>query len=139
MLDASPQGINLLLLFRAFGLLNHRYNLSKEILVDKMLDFLNPLLNRHPERIKADVEIYTWATCPYCIRAKLLLWWKGVKFTEYKIDGDEAARKQMAQRANGKRSVPQIFVNEQHLGGCDDLYELDGKGQLDPLLVQSPS
>ncbi len=52
MLDASPQGINLLLLFRAFGLLNHRYNLSKEILVDKMLDFLNPLLNRHPERIK---------------------------------------------------------------------------------------
>ena len=104
-----------------------------------MLDFLNPLLNRHPEKIKADVELYTWATCPYCIRAKLLLWWKGVKFTEYKIDGNEAAREQMAQRANGKRSVPQIFLNDRHIGGCDDLYELDGKGQLDPLLVRSPS
>jgi glutaredoxin 3 len=104
-----------------------------------MLDFLNPLLNRHPENIEADVEIYTWATCPFCIRAKLLLWWKGVNFTEYKIDGDEAAREQMAVRANGKRSVPQIFINDRHVGGCDDLYELDGKGGLDPLLVESPS
>ncbi|WP_413199129.1 glutaredoxin domain-containing protein, partial [Nostoc piscinale] len=43
-----------------------------------MLDFLNPLLGRHPEKIKANVEIYTWQTCPYCIRAKMLLWWKGV-------------------------------------------------------------
>ncbi|MEL6438709.1 MAG: glutaredoxin 3 [Cyanobacteria bacterium J06621_8] len=101
-----------------------------------MLDFLNPLLNRHPELIKANVEIYTWATCPYCIRAKLLLWWKGVDFVEYKIDGDNDARERMAQRANGRRSVPQIFVNGQHLGGCDDVYELDGKGELDSLLHQ---
>ena len=101
-----------------------------------MLDFLNPLLNRHPERIKANVEIYTWTTCPFCIRAKLLLWWKGADFTEYKIDGDEAARDRMAQRANGKRTVPQIFVNDHHLGGCDDLYELDAKNELDPLLAQ---
>jgi glutaredoxin 3 len=104
-----------------------------------MLDFLKNLLNRHPEKLKADVEIYTWATCPFCIRAKLLLWWKGVNFTEYKIDGNEQAREQMAARANGRRTVPQIFVNNQHLGGCDDLYELDGRGQLDSLLVQSPS
>ena len=104
-----------------------------------MLDFLNPLLNRHPERIKANVEIYTWATCPFCIRAKLLLWWKGADFTEYKIDSDEAARDRMAQRANGKRTVPQIFVNDRHIGGCDDLYELDAKDELDPLLAQPAS
>ena len=101
-----------------------------------MLDFLNPLLNRHPERNKANVEIYTWQTCPFCIRAKLLLWWKGVNYTEYKIDGDEAARTQMAERANGRRSVPQIFINDQHVGGCDDVYDLDAKGQLDPMLAQ---
>lgn len=94
-------------------------------------------LGRHREQIKANVEIYTWQTCPYCIRAKLLLWWKGVSFTEYKIDGDEAAKTKMAQRANGKRSVPQIFINNRHIGGCDDLYQLNSQGQLDPLLAQS--
>lgn len=102
-----------------------------------MLDFLNPVLNRHPERVKAKVEIYTWQTCPYCIRAKLLLWWKGVNFTEYKIDGNESARNKMAERSNGKRSVPQIFINNQHTGGCDDLYKLNSQGQLDNLLSQS--
>ncbi|MEM7760485.1 MAG: glutaredoxin 3 [Cyanobacteria bacterium P01_A01_bin.40] len=101
-----------------------------------MLDFLNPILNRHPEQIKAKVEIYTWATCPFCIRAKLLLWWKGVSFTEYKIDGNDVARDNMANRANGSRTVPQIFVNNHHIGGCDDLYELDAKNALDPLLAQ---
>ncbi|MBD2442607.1 glutaredoxin 3 [Dolichospermum sp. FACHB-1091] len=99
-----------------------------------MLNFLNSLLGRHPERVKANVEIYTWQTCPYCIRAKMLLWWKGVNFTEYKIDGDEIARADMAIRANNRRSVPQIFINNQHIGGCDDLYRLDRKGQLDDLL-----
>ncbi|MEO0684136.1 MAG: glutaredoxin 3, partial [Cyanobacteria bacterium J06649_11] len=82
-----------------------------------MLDFLNPLLGRNPQSIKANVEIYTWQTCPYCIRAKMLLWWKGVKFTEYKIDGDAEARNVMAERANGGRTVPQIFINNQHVGG----------------------
>ncbi|NJK99321.1 MAG: glutaredoxin 3 [Spirulinaceae cyanobacterium RM2_2_10] len=101
-----------------------------------MFDFLNPLLGRHPEQMRANVEIYTWQTCPYCIRAKLLLWWKGVNFTEYKIDGDRAARERMAERAHGGRSVPQIFINHQHIGGCDDLYQLDGQGQLDPLLTE---
>ena len=101
-----------------------------------MLDFLNPILGRNPEKIKANVEIYTWQTCPFCIRAKFLLWWKGVQFTEYKIDGDNEARNAMAERANGKRSVPQIFINQQHIGGCDDLYQLDSQKQLDPLLSQ---
>ncbi|MGJ3246394.1 MAG: glutaredoxin 3 [Elainellaceae cyanobacterium] len=101
-----------------------------------MLNFLNDLLGRHPEAVTADVEIYTWQVCPYCIRAKLLLWWKGVDFTDYKIDGDEAARAKMADRANGRRSVPQIFIDGQHIGGCDDLYALDSNGTLDPLLAR---
>jgi glutaredoxin 3 len=104
-----------------------------------MLNLLNSWLGRHPESVQANVEIYTWQTCPYCIRAKLLLWWKGVNYTEYKIDGDEAARANMAERANGRRTVPQIFINDQHTGGCDELYALDRNGHLDPLLTQSPT
>ncbi len=102
-----------------------------------MFNFLNSLIGRKPQPVKAQVEIYTWQTCPYCIRAKMLLQWKGVKFIEYKIDGDGAARVRMAERANGRRTVPQIFINHQHIGGCDDLYALDRQGQLDPLLMQS--
>lgn len=101
-----------------------------------MQKFINSLLGRHPEAIQANVEIYTWQTCPYCMRAKLLLWWKGVNYTEYKIDGDETARSKMAERSNGRRSVPQIFINNQHIGGCDDIYQLDSQGQLDRLLTQ---
>ena len=82
-----------------------------------------------------NIEIYTWSSCPFCIRAKALLKRKGVEFTEYCIDGDEAARSKMAQRANGRRSVPQIFINDQHIGGCDDIHALDSQGKLDPLLV----
>jgi glutaredoxin 3 len=102
-----------------------------------MDNIFNRLFNRHPESIKANVEIYTWQTCPFCIRAKLLLWWKGVEYKEYKIDGDEAARNAMAQRAGGKRTVPQIFINDRHVGGCDDLYQLDSRGELNTLLAQS--
>lgn len=101
-----------------------------------MLDFLNPLLGRNPERMKANVEIYTWQTCPFCLRAKLLLWLKGVNYSEYKIDGDDAARNRMAERANGRRTLPQIFINNQHIGGFDDLNAMDQQGQLDPLLMQ---
>ncbi|NJO43203.1 MAG: glutaredoxin 3 [Cyanobacteria bacterium CRU_2_1] len=103
-----------------------------------MLNFFNFFLGRPSETVNANVEIYTWQTCPFCIRAKMLLRWKGVKFTEYKIDGDGAARVKMAERANGRRSVPQIFINNQHIGGCDDLYALDRQGKLDSLLLQSP-
>lgn len=85
----------------------------------------------------AKVEIYTWSMCPFCIRAKALLEKKGVDFIEYCIDGDEDARDEMAERANGRRSLPQIFINEQHIGGCDELYTLNQYGDLDPLLSAS--
>lgn len=85
----------------------------------------------------ANVEIYTWSTCPFCIRAKQLLNRKGVDYTEYEIDGDEAARDRMVERGtNGKRSVPQIFINDQHIGGSNDLYRLERQGELDVLLSQ---
>ncbi|BAZ03582.1 glutaredoxin 3 [Calothrix sp. NIES-3974] len=81
------------------------------------------------------VEIYTWSSCPFCIRAKNLLKRKGVDFIEYGIDGDEEARNAMAIRANGRRSLPQIFINDVHVGGCDDIYALDAQGKLDMMLV----
>ncbi|MDG2991936.1 glutaredoxin 3 [Candidatus Synechococcus calcipolaris G9] len=85
----------------------------------------------------ANVEIYTWTFCPFCIRAKQLLSQKGVEFTEYNIDGDEAARQVMADRAQGRRSLPQIFINDEPIGGCDDLHRLDAQGKLELLLQTS--
>jgi glutaredoxin 3 len=86
----------------------------------------------------ANVEIYTWSTCPFCIRAKSLLDRKGATYTEYVLDGDEAARDAMVARGtNGRRSVPQIFINDQHIGGSDDLYNLERQGNLDALLEQA--
>lgn len=82
----------------------------------------------------ANVEMYTTQVCPYCVRAKDLLKRKGVSVTEYRVDTDDAKRDEMLTRANGKRSVPQIFINDRHIGGCDDLYALDSKGELDGLL-----
>ncbi len=84
--------------------------------------------------MSANVEIYTWKFCPFCIRAKALLDKKGVKYTEYAIDGDEAAREKMTERANGRTSVPQIFVENRHIGGCDDIYDLENQGELDSIL-----
>lgn len=83
----------------------------------------------------ATVEIYTWSTCPFCLRAKSLLNNKGVNFTEYSIDGNEDARAKMAQRANGRRSLPQIFINDNHIGGCDDIHALERQGKLDEMLA----
>ena len=80
------------------------------------------------------VEIYTWRTCPFCIRAKQLLDRKGVAYTEYSVDGDEPARDAMAARGNGRRSVPQMFIADQHIGGCDELHALERAGTLDALL-----
>lgn len=85
----------------------------------------------------ANVEIYTWSACPFCIRAKALLDRKQITYTEYCLDGDEAGRQQMAERAGGRKSVPQIFIDDQHIGGCDDLHALDRQGGLDPLLQAS--
>ncbi len=81
------------------------------------------------------IEIYTWRACPFCVRAKQLLDRKGVVYREYAIDGDEPAREAMAIRTGqGRRSVPQIFIDDRLIGGCDDLYALERSGQLDPLL-----
>tara|TARA_Y100001968_G_C19039794_1_gene563938 strand:+ start:170 stop:439 length:270 start_codon:yes stop_codon:yes gene_type:complete len=82
----------------------------------------------------AKVEIYTWQYCPFCIRAKSLLKEKRIDFIEHHIDGDEVKRSQMRSKANGRNTVPQIFVNDIGIGGCDELYELERKNQLDALL-----
>ncbi len=84
--------------------------------------------------MSANVEIYTWSSCPFCIRAKALLDQKQVNYQEYAIDGNDIEREKMANRANGRRSLPQIFINDQHIGGCDDLYELEFQEKLDQLL-----
>lgn len=80
------------------------------------------------------VEIYTTRVCPYCVRAKALLRRKGVRFVEYDVTNDPERRAEMVQRAHGHRTVPQIFIDDRHVGGCDDLYALDRRGELDPLL-----
>ena len=80
------------------------------------------------------VEIYTWQYCPFCIRAKSLLKKKNVNFTEYKIDGDEVARALMIKRADGRRTLPQIFIDNEGIGGCDDLYALENENKLEALL-----
>lgn len=82
------------------------------------------------------VEIYTTPICPYCLRAKALLKSKGVAFIETDVSSDPALRDAMMERANGRRSVPQIFIDNAHIGGCDDLHALDAAGKLDPLLAQ---
>ena len=84
----------------------------------------------------AKVEIYTWQYCPFCIRAKALLDRKGINYDEYSIDGDEAARSQMSARAHGRKTVPQIFINNKSIGGCDELYSLESTNQLDKLITQ---
>ncbi len=87
----------------------------------------------------AKVEIYTWLTCPFCRRAKQLLNSKKVNYIEYHIDGDEQARAAMVKRgSDGKRSVPQIFINDSHIGGSDALAQLERSGKLDTLLQQTP-
>lgn len=80
------------------------------------------------------VEIYTTAFCPYCGWAKELLNKKGVAFKEIDVGGNLALRAEMSARADGRTTVPQIFIGPNHVGGCDDLYALEEAGQLDPLL-----
>ncbi len=82
----------------------------------------------------AKIEIYTWQSCPFCVRAKALLEKKGAIYEEYRIDGDQQARIAMAKRAEGRTSVPQIFINNEGIGGCDDLHALEESKQLDVLL-----
>ena len=83
----------------------------------------------------SQIEIYTTYTCPYCHAAKDLLKRKGVTYSEINVTGDPVARSSMSQRAHGRTSVPQIFIDGRHVGGCDDLYALDEAGELDALLA----
>jgi glutaredoxin 3 len=82
------------------------------------------------------IEIYTTPYCPYCGWAKELLDRKGIAFKEIDVSGDRALRAAMTDRAQGRTTVPQIFIGETHVGGCDDLYALEEAGGLDPLLAQ---
>ena len=85
----------------------------------------------------SQIEIYTTPYCPYCLAAKELLNRKGAEFREIDVSRDSKLRTEMTKRANGGYTVPQIFIGETHVGGCDDLYALDGEGKLDPLLDEA--
>lgn len=82
----------------------------------------------------AEVVIYTTPYCPYCVRAKQLLARKGTAYTEVDVSDDPEQRALLVRRT-GQRTVPQIFINEQPIGGCDDLHALERAGRLDPLLA----
>lgn len=82
----------------------------------------------------AQVEIYTTAFCPYCSRAKLLLGRKGVDFREYDSPHGSAEREEAIRRSGGRSTVPQIFIDGEAIGGCDDLFALDRTGKLDAML-----
>jgi glutaredoxin 3 len=81
------------------------------------------------------ITIYTKSWCPYCSAAKKLLTEKGAAFTEIDIEKKPEARAEMIRKAGGRSTVPQIFIGERHVGGCDDLYALDSRGELDRLLA----
>ena len=83
------------------------------------------------------ITIYTTAFCPYCSMAKRLLSQKGAGFEEIDVGGRPALREEMTRKAGGRHTVPQIWIGDRHVGGCDDLYELDAAGELDPLLAGS--
>lgn len=83
----------------------------------------------------AKIEIYTTQWCPFCVRAKHLLSEKGASFIEIDVAADPDARTVMRERANGRNTVPQIFINGVHVGGSDDLAALESRGELDPLLA----
>lgn len=83
----------------------------------------------------AHIEVYSSPLCGFCYRAKQLLADKGVAFTEINVLMDGTRKKEMVKRAGGRTSVPQIFINDLHIGGCDDLFALERKGELDSMLV----
>jgi glutaredoxin 3 len=89
---------------------------------------------RSPEPAMNQVTLYTTPFCGYCLAAKRLLGRKGVPFHEIDVAGDPARRAEMTERARGRRTVPQIFVGERHVGGFDDMAALERAGELDPLL-----
>ncbi|WEF23797.1 glutaredoxin 3 [Paracoccus sp. S3-43] len=84
---------------------------------------------------QAAITIYTTRTCPFCHRAKALLREKNAHYDEIDVGADPQIRARMTQRANGRRTVPQIFIGDRHVGGCDDLFDLERQGKLDGLLA----
>ena len=83
-----------------------------------------------------EILIYTWDTCPFCQRALALLNEKSLEYTQIKLDGDEAAREEMSKHTKGNRkSVPQIFISSESIGGCDDLFALNSSGKLDEMIA----
>ncbi len=82
----------------------------------------------------AKIEIYSSEGCPYCVKAKALLDRKGASYEEIDVTNDDDARRRLVEKANGLRTVPQIFINGAHIGGCDDLYSFEKKGELETLL-----
>lgn len=85
------------------------------------------------------VKIYTTMTCPYCHMAKQLLRKKGAAFEEIDVAGNSSLRAEMARKAGGRSTVPQIWIGSTHVGGCDDLYDLEDEGKLDALLKGAPA
>jgi glutaredoxin 3 len=83
----------------------------------------------------SNITVYTTNFCGYCTRAKALLQKKGAEFTEINVFDNDAEREMLAVKTGGRRTLPQIFIGQTHVGGCDDLYALDAKGGLDPLLA----
>jgi glutaredoxin 3 len=84
----------------------------------------------------SEVVMYSTGFCPYCVRARMLLERKGVPYTDIRVDLEPALRAEMIERS-GRTSVPQIFIDGFHVGGCDDMYALEQHGRLDPLLTLS--
>jgi glutaredoxin 3 len=87
--------------------------------------------------VTARVEIYTTDFCGYCSRAKALLASKGVTFEEYKAGANAEKKREMVERSNGGYTFPQVFINGRHVGGSDDIHDLDRQGRLDPLLAEA--
>ncbi len=83
----------------------------------------------------AQVIVYSGPHCHYCDKAKALLNKKNIKFEEFNVTEDDEKLDEMIKRSGGRMTVPQIFINDRHIGGCDDLYALDGEGKLDELLT----
>lgn len=84
----------------------------------------------------ANITIYTTSICPYCQMAKQLLQRKGVSYREIDVLRQPALRSEMRTKAGGRNTVPQIWIGERHIGGCDDLYELEARGELEGLLAE---
>ncbi len=84
--------------------------------------------------MKHKIEVYSGNFCPYCVRAKLLLKKRGLAFVEYDVQKEPERREEMLRRSNGARTIPQIFINDRHVGGCDELYALERAGKLDDWL-----